>query len=616
MGHQEPATIADTLRRIQRGELILPAIQREYVWKPSQVIKIFDSVMRGYPIGSFLSWKVEPETVKKFKFYGFLKDFNAFDNKHNPVLDVDPSRPVKAILDGQQRLTSLNIGLRGTYAYRNKNGWSSKASSYPERRLYVNLLDKAEENEAGLVYDLRFLTKDQVTAKDPTKVWFPVYEMFDAAETSALMKLAPKYGIGNHETAIDILGNLWEAVHKTPSLHFYEEVDQEIERVLDIFIRVNSGGTVLSYSHLLLSIATAQWRERDARAAVHKLVDSLNKTGQGFEFSQDTVLKSGLVLADVGDIAFKVRNFTTDNMAELDAKWDTISSSLQMAVGLLSDFGLSGPTLSADSVLIPVAYYVHHRGLGDSYRTSEKEKADRRLLRSWVLRSLIVRGVWGSGLDTLLRDLRQVIREEGATGFPVSRIERAMALRGKPLDVTDALVEDVLGLAYGGPRTFAVLATIFDHVDTRNQFHVDHAFPASMLDKKALTAANKERAESDKWSGEQIGEFVRRRDLLPNLELLEGPVNIGKSDAPPDIWAAAEYASEPDYTAFLNRNALPALPHDVDQFDKFFDERREKLADLIKRKLGTLSPSAPAPQETLVWTAGIDEDLAEADLDS
>jgi hypothetical protein len=618
MGHRDAVTIAETLRRIQRNELILPAIQREYVWKPSQVIKVFDSIMRGYPVGSFLSWKVEPATVEAFKFYGFMKDYSAFDNMHNPVLDVDPSRPVIAVLDGQQRLTSLNIGLRGTYAYRIKNGWSSKRGSYPVRRLYLNLLGEAEENEAGLLYDLRFLTGDQVAASagDHTKVWFLVADIFDAAEPAALMRLPAKYGVGNIETAADIIGKLWDAVHKNSSLHFYEEEDQEIERVLDIFIRVNSGGTVLSYSDLLLSIATAEWRERDARSAVHNLVDSLNKTGQGFDFSQDTVLKSGLVLADVGDIAFKVKNFTTGNMAQLDAKWDAISSSLQTAVGLLSDFGLSGPTLSADSVLIPVACYVHSRGLGDTYRASEKEAADRRALRSWVLRSLIVRGVWGSGLDTLLRDLRQVIREEGAASFPIAKIEQVMARRGKPLDITDALVEDVLGLGYGGPRTFAVLATLFDHVDTRNQFHVDHVFPAAMLDKKALISANKRRAESEKWTEKQIEDFARKRDLLPNLELLEGPVNIGKSDSPPDTWAACKYGCGADYGAFLDRNALPSLPHDIDQFFTFFESRRSKLAKLIKQKLRTMSPSRPAAEGASVETASIDQDLAEADLDS
>uniref|UniRef100_UPI003C7376E7 DUF262 domain-containing protein n=1 Tax=Microbacterium sp. CH-015 TaxID=3406734 RepID=UPI003C7376E7 len=177
-------TIATALKLIQKNELILPAIQREYVWKPSQVIKIFDSVLRGYPVGSFLSWKVLPETVGAFKFYGFLKDYSGYDKKHNPVVDIPTDREVIAVLDGQQRLTSLNIGLRGTYAYRNPRAWANKAWSYPERRLYLNLLGEAPENEAGLKYHLAFLPKEQITqaAEDDAKKWFPVSDIFDASE--------------------------------------------------------------------------------------------------------------------------------------------------------------------------------------------------------------------------------------------------------------------------------------------------------------------------------------------------------------------------------------------------------------------------------------------------
>lgn len=617
MGHRDAVTIAETLRRIQKIELILPAIQREYVWKPSQVIKLFDSIMRGYPVGSFLSWKVEPSTVKQFKFYGFMKDYSAFNNRHNPVLDVDPTRPVTAVLDGQQRLTSLNLGLRGSYAYRNKGGWANKHWSYPPRQLYLNLLGDAPDNEAGLRYHFAFLTKEQLAAAadDDTKRWFEVGDIFEAREQYDVFQLLPKYGVGNSQQAMATIGKLWDAVHKIQSLHFYEEEDQDVERVLDIFIRVNSGGTVLSYSDLLLSIATAQWKTRDARAAVHGLVDRLNATGMGFTFSQDTVLKSGLVLADVGDIGFKVKNFTVGNMARLDEQWDDISDSLEVAAGLLSDFGLSGATLTADSVLIPVAYYVHQRNLKHDYRTAMGHRADRALLRSWVLRSLIVRGVWGSGLDTLLRDIRGAIKSAGADGFPLAQVENAMALRGKSLAVTDALVEDVLNLRFGQPRAFAVLATLFDHVDTRNLHHVDHVFPVARLAKKALDAANKQREDQAKWSKEELDDFLDKRDQLPNLELLPGPENMGKSAKAPDDWARSEYPTPDSYGAFIDRNALPAvLPHDLDEFLDFFDERRAKLGTRIRIKMKTqVGETGVAPAVALV--PDINDELAEADVD-
>ncbi|MBM6588931.1 DUF262 domain-containing protein [Brevibacterium sp. RIT803] len=612
MGHKEPMTIADALHQIQDRRLILPAIQREYLWKPSQVIRLFDSIMRGYPVGSFLSWRVSPETIKQFKFYGFMKDYSAFDNRHNPVIDIPTDREIVAILDGQQRLTSLNIGLRGTYAYKNHGGWANKSWSYPERRLCLNLEGEAPENELGLKYHFQFLVKADIEAgrTDGSRTWLPISEIFDAAEPVEVMQIPARYGMGNDQQAIALVSKLWQEVHNNRSLHFYEETDQDIERVLDIFVRVNSGGTVLSYSDLLLSIATAQW-EGDARAAVHGLVDELNQTGNGFRFSRDTVLKAGLVLADVGDIGFKVKNFTNANMSKLEAGWEAMSCSLQVAVGLLGDFGLSGGMLTADSVLIPVAYYVHHRGLDHTYRESPKTREDREALRSWVLRSLIIRGVWGSGLDTLLRDLREVIKAQGDAEFPVAAIERAMTLRGKPLTVTEAVVDDILSLTYGKPRTFAVLAALFPHVDTRNQFHVDHVFPGAQLDRKLL----KRRQNPDgtpTLTAEEIDDLLERRNSLSNLELLPGLENIVKSDKAPDEWLAAEYPSADERSAFLARHDLPqSLPHSVDDFIDFFDERRAKLTTRIYAMLDTRGPDRQnADMPALV---DLDEELSEGD---
>lgn len=613
MGHQEPISIAKALRQIQEHRLILPAIQREFVWKPSQVIRVFDSIMRGYPVGSFLSWRVSPETISQFKFYGFMKDYSAFDSFHNPVIDIPTDHENVAVLDGQQRLTALNIGLRGTYAYKNHGGWSNKAWSYPPRRLYLNLSGEAPENELGLKYQLQFLTQEDLAAAtdDDTKTWFPVCEVYDAVEPLDMLNLANKYGNGGSQSSF--IGTLWQAVHNTTSLHFYQEDEQDIERVLDIFVRVNSGGTVLSYSDLLLSIATAQW-EGDARAAVHGLVDSLNGMGNGFRFSRDTILKSGLVLADVGDIGFKVKNFTTDNMAKLEAEWDALNDSLHVAVGLLSDFGLSGGALTADSVLIPVAYYVHHRKLTHNYRNSPNTSDDREALRSWVLRSLIVRGIWGSGLDTLLRDLRDVIRAEGSQSFPLASFEKTMALRGKSLAVTDELIEDAMNLEYGKPRTFAVLATLFPHVDTRNVFHVDHVFPATQLQQKHLTRLKADDGTPLLSEGE-VADLISRRDRLPNLELLQGLENIGKSDTPPEEWLAQVYPSSDTRSAFLDRNALPAdLPRSVTDFMSFYDARRDNLEALIRAKLKTqvASPTLPASGPP---GSHLDEELVEGDFE-
>ena len=113
MAYQTPVTISRAIDNIRKQKYVLPSIQREFVWKPEQVEKLFDSLMRGYPINTFLFWKIERDNLKDYPLYKFLKDFHERDKRHNPKLDLSPSEDVTAILDGQQRLSSIYIGLGG-----------------------------------------------------------------------------------------------------------------------------------------------------------------------------------------------------------------------------------------------------------------------------------------------------------------------------------------------------------------------------------------------------------------------------------------------------------------------------------------------------------------------
>jgi hypothetical protein len=589
VGYQLPISIGATLKKIQSRDLVLPAIQREFVWKDRQIETLFDSLMRGYPIGSFLSWTVDAETAKQFKFYDFMREYHEWTNPHCTVLDLATDKPVRAILDGQQRLTALNIGLRGSYADRTPGAWRHKAWSYPVRRLYLNVLKPADENEDGRIYDFRLLSDAQRASydTDPEVHWFPVHLCYELDIHELVGEIA-KQGVGTSPEAGQMVVKLWQAIHSEGTLYFYDEENQDVERVLDIFIRVNSGGTTLSYSDLLLSIATAQWTDRDARQEIHGIVDSLNATGAGFNFSKDAVLKAGLVLAGVTDIGFKVKNFNAANMTALQKQWDDITAALTTAVNLLADFGLSDATLTADSVLIPLAYYVHSRGLGDSYRDQPKHAADRALVRSWTLRSLIKAGVWGSGLDSLLRDLRDVIDKHGADGFPIKQIESSMAARGKSLVLGDEEVEDLLNLKYGRNRTFAVLAILFPHVNTRNVHHVDHIFPRAMLHTPKLKALG--------FDTDAIAAMQDQRDRLPNLQLLEGPENIAKSATDPLSWVTSNY-SEDGRSAHLERHAVPWMPSAAEEFDDFFDDRKKALAARIASVLGSPTVASGEPQQ-------------------
>jgi hypothetical protein len=573
-------TIAAALDRIQNKTYVLPAIQREFVWKPEQIERLFDSLMQGYPFGTFLFWKVEPSTSGKFKFYDFVLNYHQRDAAHCPELPVLHQHALTAVLDGQQRLTALNIGLRGSMAIKLPNRWWTSADAFPKRVLRLNLLSSLEPDEDGVLYDFRFLDDAQAARADDT-LWFKVPDVLGLKDGPAMLNWLVAQQLAGEQlsSAYATLDRLHRVVHTEPLVHYYEEEAQDVERVLNIFIRLNSGGTVLSYSDLLLSIAVAQWTKVDARSEIHKLVDELNGIGTRFNLSQDFVLKAGLMLADIASVGFKVENFTHENMAKLEANCQDIRSALVRTVELAASFGLNGQTLRADSALLPIAYYLYLRQAPDAYVTSSAFAADREAIRQWLIRSLLkASGIWGSGLDTLLTALRDVIRESGADEFPASAMQHVMASRGKSLTFEAAELEDMLSMEYGDKRLFALLSLLFTFVDLKNQFHIDHVFPISRFTVAKLKKAG--------LSDEDAEELAAMANELSNLQLLEGAANIEKRATLPAEWLSKRYPIDSDHEHYRSIHLLGTVPESIAEFTAFYDARRERLRNRLYEVLG------------------------------
>jgi hypothetical protein len=581
MAFQTPITIATTLDRIRDREYVLPAIQREFVWRPDQICRLFDSLMRGYPIGSFLFWKVSPENVREFVFYGFLKDYHQKDAFHLPEVDLPPG-PVTAILDGQQRLTSLNIGLRGSHAEKIPYMHYASPWAYPERFLYLNVAGEATDNEMGMEYDFRFLTPERARESTVEGVhWFKVADILSFGDATDIFEYVLQHDLATNKSAFKALNRLHAVAKSEPVINYFEETAQDLDKVLNIFIRVNSGGTVLSYSDLLLSIATAQWKELDAREAVHGLVDELNETGNGFGFNKDIVLKAGLMLTDIQSVAFRVTNFNTENMTALEDNWPRITNALRVAVRLLADFGFSGTTLRADSVLIPLAYYLNKIDAGEHYLNSQLHAEDRDRVRGWVVRSLVKSGIWGSGLDTLLIALRTAIRESVQPGFPLAALETAMVSRAKTLKFEEVEIEDLAGMTFSDRRVFPVLSLLYPGMNFKNEFHVDHIFPRAMFTRRALLEAGLNEVQI-----ESINDKVNR---LPNLQLLEGPINTSKSAKPPMSWLREYLSDESARDSYRARHDLGDVPEALVGFEDFYEARKERIVGRLRQMLGVSS---------------------------
>ncbi|WP_328423922.1 DUF262 domain-containing protein [Micromonospora sp. NBC_00389] len=581
MAFQTPVSVEEILTAIHRKEYLLPAIQREFVWNPDQIRRLFDSLMRGYPIGSFLLWKVGPETATKYTFYDFLTDYHERDNPYAAKATVPTGSGIIAVLDGQQRLTALNIAIYGSHAEKRKYAWWSSADAFPKKRLYLNLQKEADANELGLRYDLRFLTDQEAQPKDgePDR-WYRVGAVLGLADAGPAL-----YGELTHRN-LDMsspdcyqrLYDLYKAVRVQKPINYFLEQTQDSDKVLDIFVRVNSGGTTLSYSDLLLSMATNQWLHLDAREEVRKLVQELNTGGaRAFSFSKDVVLKTALMVAGV-DLRFQVSNFTESNMRKVEDSWGTTRAALTRAAALLDTFGFTARTLTAASVVVPLAYYLAYRELTDNYLTSGADAKDRFAVRQWVTRSLVKRGIWGSGLDSLLGRIRQAIDMNGADGFPAAEIEKEMAALGKSLSFDPTEIDELLELKYASPRTFPVLALLYPGLDLSKEFHEDHIFPRVRFRRKQLR---------DAGIGEDLLEkYEACTDLLPNLQLLGGVPNVEKRAKLPAEWLPTAFATDAEQETYERDNDLISLPADMGGFLSFFEERKARMRKRLTGALG------------------------------
>ncbi|MEZ5124908.1 MAG: DUF262 domain-containing protein [Thermoleophilia bacterium] len=592
MSFQTPITIHKALQGITAHEYVLPAIQREFVWKPDQICAFFDSLMRRYPIGSFLFWEIPANDLGDYVFYDFIRNYHERRAANCAIVPKDAlptGKPATAILDGQQRMTALNVGLRGSHAKRLPRKWWNNPDAFPKKKLYLNIAGPASDNDDKLMYDFRFLTKEEaVDGKVDGAHWFPVpkiRDLTDGTDSVGIFKYIQKAGLAaENEFAFQTLDRLRQLVFQDAAISYYAVDERELDNVLDIFIRVNSGGTVLSYSDLLLSIATAQWSERDARQDINDLVEKINATGQGFGFTKDVVLKAGLVLSDIGDIRFKVTNFNQQNMQRLEQDWDAISAGLTLGTKLLASFGFSERTLGADYVLLPLAYYVKMRGFDETYVTSDSWRDDREKVRGWVLRSLLKAGIWGSGQDSLLGRLRDAIKKNGQSGFPSEQIETALAPIGKSLKFGAEEIDDLLDLQYGKPRTFVTLALLYPKFSFETELHVDHVFPQKLFYKKALGQAG--------VAADAREDYIALMNGLPNLQLLPGAVNIKKQGTLPRKWidglavgsdqAQAKAARE----SYLATHDLHGVPDGMLGFPEFYEARKKRMRERLEMLLG------------------------------
>ncbi len=531
----------------EEGGFWLPNIQRPFVWDENQICRLFDSILREYPISTLLVWK----TTSSIRRRKFIDNWSSELKLSHFYVPEDDKRKC-LVLDGQQRLQSLFIGLIG---------------SFEGRELCVDILS----GEVSAPDDIKF----KFEFKSPSGVTFPwvkfktlVFTTKKKRELSdEISALAPRLltkaetdKIADHLDLIDRTFKMDEAVT-------YQELDSidnptlyTEDDVVEVFIRANSGGTKLGKSDLLFSLLSATWDVADK--SMEELLSTLNK--HGFAFDRDFVLKTCLALLDKG-ARYEVSKFRQPGIREeIERQWDQISQAIKDVLDFVrgKTFIQCDKALPSYLSLIPLVYLRYHHEA--AWKSATR-------LDEYLLRGLLT-GAFGGQSDRLLDALVKLIQEQKS--FPVDEVYNVILNQNRSLTLTE---DRLLEMGYGSENVhllFNLWYRDFNHSPSyeNNLPQVDHIFPQSVL---------RQVKEVNPASGRNVMKYQSHiRDQLANCMLLTREENGagGKSDTLPKDWFANKD------TAYLDRHLIPRDPKlwEMDNFEEFIRTRKQLIADKFR----------------------------------
>ncbi len=542
----------------------LPDIQREYVWLKNadekKIEQLFDSILRGYPIGSFLFWKLQKEDIAKsdeqdenklnFQLYQFITNYDE-RKPHNEKIRIEQIKrdDLSIILDGQQRLTSLYIGLKGTRTLKKKNAKINNPNAYEEKRLYLNLkhqpnMDNPEDN-----YQFEFHAK---TPENDKKHWW--FKVGDILELKNVWSYAQEHELKGN--TLKLLETLNKAFHDKQLISFFEEKEKNLNKVLNIFIRVNSGGVKLSYSDLLMSILTASFSS-DIREKMHELVDTLKDKGFP-NVGKDQVLKTCLLLIGK-DTTFELKNFNKKNIKEIEENWEKITDSIYNAAKLLETFGYAG-YLGSAYILSSLAYFY--------FLNQKMDKNDEEQALKFV-RNAQITSYFTPSTDTKLNNIANSMKDVKTFESFNHNLAKHQTC---PLKITNDAIEEMM-CSSSHALVFPILQILYPNLNYKTTtFHIDHIYPKSKF-KKENKKLNKD--------------FYKCENHLYNLQLLEGQENKVKKNKDSESWLKEEYKdNQQAIEEYKRKNYIdPNLKLEWENIKEFREKREEAIIKKLKEVL-------------------------------
>lgn len=559
-----PRSLFRLLEDIDGTRLLLPHIQRPFVWELSQTERLFDSLMRDYPIQTFLFWRTT-EQIRARRFMPLVDadlDLSTLYDLNKSAAGIEKT----FVLDGQQRLQSLHSMFRG-------------GQVAPDGKTLEAYFD-VTAGEAEIDGDLRFSVRWEAARQELP--WFRIRDLSERYQNGNPLEIAdqvndqleatlPPETIEERKSRERRVRTSVTQLHSllNHDKHFWvDELDgvarqYPYRRILEIFVRVNSGGTKLTAGDLMFAAMKEGWDDIEAR--VEQAVDLLN--GGRLAIDNDFVLKA-LLLANGEGAEVTTAKFDGDAgkalLKKMEASWDVSEEAFRQ----LRDFAVHQLHLHSDKVvrsynaLIPLfMYFSAHPKPNEVQRTRMAAYFHKAQLFGW----------FGSQTDNMLNVIAGVLRRAQTDAFPLEEIatyfrdSRRLKVEIAEIDLANPRLRPLLlNIAY----TESWGNSPFDVAFKGNEPHIDHIYPQHMLRSK-LGAGSE--AINDLGNLRFVGAIdnIRKRAELP----ADYFGRLKKSNVPIAGHLLVEpYASEPSTMKF-----------DIETFRAFRAARRQQIFEILKR---------------------------------
>lgn len=550
-------TIYEVLENIKNGRYVMPAFQRQYVWSMEQIENLWDSILLDYPISTFLFWHIDDSNVTWDTYFcNFLQEVTFNSRKqasdvNYSLTGVNVNQTDTAILDGQQRLTSLFLSLYGNsyirpnYA-RKQNGVKIVTKLLIE--LDKNKLEIDEEEYNSKKFGIKFNDKVGTISQTQFDIKNILNEKFRNEETreSAFEEAIFYVPNDSKEYAKDILRKLYNKIFVEKLIRYVEIVDMKQEDALEMFIRFNSGGKALRKHEITMSILEAYWPS--AKVEFGKILEGVYEN-----FSTDFIIRSALML--YGDVSKTIINKKIAD--DLKNNWIEFKMCLHNVANLFKEMNIDITRFANRyTELIPIIYYVY-------YNPNYKENIN--TIKTYLIRVVFFAYFRSGGTSGKLHQLKNYINDNNME-ISIDMLDQIGKLR-----VTDGKVEDLLNLEKGSNDVNEILYYLgLDWINTNFRYEQDHLHPENRF------------SESKPYniSAEDWKKWRSMRNRLPNLQLLEGRSNGSKSDM-----RLIDYCNDMNEEQKENFYKQALIPRDVslefDNFEEFYEARKQLLKEKI-----------------------------------